>query len=105
MRESRDRIYGRLLASQLNQHVKCSVGVEYVSWWKDTFLLTMQMYSFRPRREDEPIHEGCKYWLDRIDYLDFRDPRDYALFIMGDLDQMFQKERAKRVYLSFLDNF
>ena len=105
MKESRDRIYGRLLASQLNQNVLSYVNIQRREWWKDTFLLTLQMYSFRPRKETEPVHEGCKYWLESIDCLDFRDPGDYALFVMGDLDQMFQKDRARRVYLSFLENF
>jgi len=102
MVESRDRIYGRFLANKVNDYVSRTIIPENISWWKDTFRVALNMYSFRKRREEEIPHEGCKYWLGEVTSLDFNNPIDYALFVMGDLDQMFQKDRARRVYDSLV---
>lgn len=105
MKIGRDRIYGRFLADKVNDYVSRVVSSSDVAQWKSVFLLTLEMYSFRKRKETEPSHEGCRYWLEGIENLDYSNPQDHAIFVMADLDQMFQKDRANRVYREFVKRF
>ena len=100
--ETRAEKFGRSLANQtravLNSYPK-KQALDYA----DILMMKLSDYSFRKRKEGEPIHEGCRWSLSNLERVDIYNPEENALLIKEVLDMTYNKDRAYAIFLSFMD--
>ena len=100
--ETRAEKFGRSLANQtravLNSYPR-KQALDYV----DILMMKVSNYSFKKRKEGEPVHEGCKWSLSNLERTDIYNPEEEALFVKEAFDMTYNKDRARAMFLSFMD--
>jgi len=98
-KETRAGKYGRFLAVWINYTI-----TSHDNKYRKRFLEELKTYSFKPRKKDEPRHEGCVLELEDIAELDTNNPEHLARLIKEGIHLMYQKNTSARVFTSLLDN-
>jgi len=99
LKETRAGKYGRFLATLLD-YVFDTMPSDY----KEDFVRELETYSFEPRKKGTPRGSGCVYELEDIDRIDVENPEDLAKLIKEGIHLMYQKQTAKKVMDSLLEN-
>jgi hypothetical protein len=98
-RESRAGKYGRFLSVLVNYTLD-----KKDSKYRSRFVKELKKYSFRPRIEGEPRHEGCVFELEGLIELNLENPEHFARVVKEGIHLMYQKRTSARVFDSLLDN-
>ena len=100
--ETRAEKFGRSLSNQtravLNSYPK-KQALDYA----DILMMEASDYSFRKRKEGEPVHEGCKWSLGDLERTDIYNPVEEALHVKEALDMTYNKDRAYAMFRAFMD--
>jgi hypothetical protein len=103
MKETRAAKYGRNLAVWI-QYTIHTIPAEQREQYRTSFVRELSNYSFKPRRKGEKPNSGCNYELRNIDCCDISDPLDLARLVKEGIHLMYQKNTAKKVIDSLLEN-
>ena len=68
------------------------------------FRTELETYSFSPRRQSEPMNDGCKRELEQLVHINIFNPEELAKWIKEGIHFMYQKGTSKRVITSIGDN-
>jgi len=98
-KETRAGKYGRFLAVWINYTI-----TSYDNRYRKRFLEELKRYSFKPRKKDEPRHEGCILELEDIAELDMNNPEHLAKLVKEGFHLMYQKSTSTRVFASLQSN-
>jgi len=97
--ETRAGKYGRNLAIFVSSFIDSAPDS-----YRKKFLNEMQTYCLEPRKKGEPPNKGCVNELENIANVDLGNPRHLARLIKEGIHLMYQKQTAKKVLYSFLEN-
>ena len=98
-KETRAGKYGRFLAVWINYTLNT-----HDKKYKERFLEELERYSFKPRKKDEPRHEGCVLELEDIAELDISNPKHLARLVKEGIHLMYQKSTSTRIFTSLQSN-
>jgi hypothetical protein len=101
MIETRAEKYGRNLAYMVegaSHKIPSNSREDYFR----TISKKVRRYSLRPRKEGEPVHEGCRHSMEGIDAVRTDNPREVAAFVGECFDMTYNKQRATAMKKSFL---
>lgn len=101
MKETRGGRYGRLYAGLLN-HVIDVLDAD--GRYRRAFLDELQSYCLKPRKKGEPKNKGGVSELEDMAELDASNPRELARVVKEGIHLMYQKDTARRVLYSLLNN-
>ena len=99
MKETRAGKYGRFLATLLDYLID-AMPADY----REGFIQELSTYSFEPRKKGMPRGSGCVYELEDLDGFNIEDPKDLAKLVKEGIHLMYQKQTAKKVMDSLLEN-
>jgi hypothetical protein len=103
MKETRAAKYGRNLAVWVN-HTIHAIPAEKRTHYRSRFVQEIRKYSFEPKRKDAKPNSGCTYELRSIEHCNVSNPWDLAKLVKEGIHLMYQKNTAKRVIDSLLEN-
>jgi len=101
MDETRASKYGRNLAIVLNAVLD---SIPANSNYRKVFLNELQTYSLEPRKKGMPIGTNCTHELADIENVTLANPKQLAKLVKEGIHLMYQKQTARKVLYSLLEN-
>ncbi len=104
MSEPRPYVYGRFLAHWVKLTINSLPPAERLGY-RIRFVDELQKFSFKPKKQNEPKHEGCVRELEGISYWDLaRNPEQLAKGIKEDMHLTYNKGRDRLMMKGLLEN-
>ncbi len=101
MNETRGGKYGRFLAGWVIYTIGTMPDSDA---YRERFLAELGKYSFKTRKQGEPINLGCVRELDDLANLNVESPEELARTVKEGIHLMYQKSTAARVMKSLMEN-
>ena len=103
MKETRAAKYGRNLAVLVNYAIS-TIPAAKRAHYRSRFVRELRNYSFEPKKRGESPNSGVAYELAGVDQCNITNPWDLARLVKVGIHLMYQKQTAKRVIDSLLEN-
>lgn len=96
MKETRAGRYGKNLAIWIDYTIE-TIPEDLREVYRARFLEELGTYSLKPRKNGQPLNEGCIHELSDLVNVDLSGPEDFARLVKEGVHLMYQKQTSARV--------